>query len=68
MKKISVLFLALFLSATAQAHQLDKVTGLAMPESALAGKDGRVYVSEIGVFGDDRRRFICGGQTTQHQD
>jgi len=53
MKKISVLFLALFLSATAQAHQLDKVTGLAMPESALAGKDGRVYVSEIGVFGKD---------------
>lgn len=30
-----------------------KITGLAMPESAVAHPDGRVFVSEIGGFGED---------------
>jgi sugar lactone lactonase YvrE len=46
--------LALALSAAgAQADALKTVTGLATPESALIGPDGRIYVSEIGGFGKD---------------
>lgn len=33
------------------AANTDKVTGLRMPESAIAHIDGRVFVSEIGEFG-----------------
>ena len=40
-------------SMTAQAHEGKKITGLKMPESAIAAKDGRVFVSEIGEFGKD---------------
>jgi sugar lactone lactonase YvrE len=46
--------LALALSgADAQADTLKTVTGLAQPESAIIGPDGRIYVSEIGGFGKD---------------
>jgi sugar lactone lactonase YvrE len=54
--RISKLLLALVavVSMNAQAHETKKITGLKMPESAIAAKDGRVYVSEIGEFGKDR--------------
>lgn len=39
--------------SSAQAHLLNKVSGLNMPESALVAKDGQVYISEIGEFGKD---------------
>ena len=53
--RISKLLLALvaLISMTAQAHETKKITGLKMPESAIAAKDGRVFVSEIGEFGKD---------------
>ena len=53
--RISKLLLALvaLISITAQAHETKKITGLKMPESAIAAKDGRVFVSEIGEFGKD---------------
>jgi sugar lactone lactonase YvrE len=53
--RISKLLLALVavVSITAQAHETKKITGLKMPESAIAAKDGRVFVSEIGEFGKD---------------
>lgn len=53
--RISKLLLALVavVSMTAQAHETKKITGLKMPESAIAAKDGRVFVSEIGEFGKD---------------
>lgn len=35
------------------ATNLQKVTGLKMPESALQAKDGTIYVSEINEFGKD---------------
>lgn len=52
---ISRLLLALVavVSITAQAHETKKITGLKMPESAIAAKDGRVFVSEIGEFGKE---------------
>ncbi len=57
--KLSVLATAL-LSAmfslglqTAQAHEGKTISGLHMPESVVQGKDGKVYVSEIGEFGKD---------------
>lgn len=37
--------------ASPAAANTDKVTGLSMPESAIAHTDGRVFVSEIGEFG-----------------
>lgn len=40
-------------SITAHADDVKKVTGLKMPESVIAAKDGRVFVSEIGEFGKD---------------
>jgi len=46
----SLLFL---LTVAARADDLKTVTGLASPESAVIGADGRVYVSEIGEFGKD---------------
>ncbi len=39
--------------STAQAHEGKTISGLHMPESVVQGKDGRVYVSEIGEFGKD---------------
>jgi len=39
--------------AAAQADASKTITGLATPESALIGPDGRIYVSEIGGFGKD---------------
>lgn len=44
---------SLLLSATAFADTPQRVTGIKTPESAVAGADGRVYVSEIGEFGKD---------------
>jgi glucose/arabinose dehydrogenase len=38
-------------TASTAAAKTDKVTGLSMPESAIAHPDGRVFVSEIGEFG-----------------
>ena len=35
------------------AEELKKVSGFNMPESVVVAKDGRIYVSEIGVFGKD---------------
>jgi len=35
----------------AAAEEMRTVKGLASPESALVGPDGRIYVSEIGEFG-----------------
>ena len=49
-------FVALSLSLVllpVDAHETKKITGLKMPESAIASKDGRVFVSEIGEFGKD---------------
>lgn len=43
----------LFITATAQAAEPQKVTGLQSPESVVVGRDGRIYVSEIGEFGKD---------------
>lgn len=43
----------LLLPATVLADAPRRVTGLKTPESAVAGADGRVYVSEIGEFGKD---------------
>ncbi|MFZ9643267.1 MAG: SMP-30/gluconolactonase/LRE family protein [Candidatus Methylopumilus sp.] len=40
-------------AVSAQAHETKKITGLKMPESAIAAKDGRVFVSEIGEFGKE---------------
>ena len=53
--RISKLLLTLVavISMTAQAHETKKITGLKMPESAIAARDGRVFVSEIGEFGKD---------------
>ena len=36
-----------------KADELRSVQGLATPESAVIGPDGRIYVSEIGGFGKD---------------
>jgi gluconolactonase len=49
---LSVLSIAL-VSLSANADDVKKVTGLKMPESVIAAKDGRVFVSEIGEFGKD---------------
>ena len=51
-KSFVALSLSLVLLA-AEAHETKKITGLKMPESAIASKDGRVFVSEIGEFGKD---------------
>ncbi len=36
-----------------EAASTDTVTGLMMPESAIAHPDGRIFVTEIGEFGKD---------------
>jgi len=46
--------LPLLLTASlVKADELRSVQGLATPESAVIGSDGRIYVSEIGGFGKD---------------
>lgn len=50
---LSVVSIALVISLSAHADDVKKVTGLKMPESVIASKDGRVFVSEIGEFGKD---------------
>jgi gluconolactonase len=54
-KLISTLMLAglLWAGMTAQAAEPRKITGLKTPESAVVGKDGRIYVSEINEAGKD---------------
>ncbi len=52
MSKLLVALVAV-VCISAQAHEVKKITGLKMPESAIAAKDGRVFVSEIGEFGKD---------------
>jgi len=47
------LLLACSALAAAQDAVPGKITGLRNPESAAAGPDGRIYVSEIGEFGKD---------------
>ncbi len=37
----------------AQAAEMQKITGLKTPESAIQAKDGRIYISEINEFGKD---------------
>ncbi|MPS48127.1 SMP-30/gluconolactonase/LRE family protein [Methylobacillus sp.] len=44
---------ALMLSATASGHELKVVQGFNNPESVLADRAGRVFVSEIGEFDQD---------------
>ena len=41
------------LASQANAHETIKLSGFKMPESVIAAKDGRVFVSEIGAFGTD---------------
>ena len=43
----------LFSGTVVQAYETKTVTGLKTPESAISGKDGRIYVSEINEFGKD---------------
>ena len=66
MKKplLSALFVA-GLSVSASSADLPKpiVTGLKNPESVCLGKDGQVFVTEIGEFGKDG-----DGQVTQIVD
>lgn len=52
--KLCVVLSCLCASVAVQAQaQPEKRSGLKMPESAVSGPDGRVYVSEIGEFGKD---------------
>jgi gluconolactonase len=44
---------SLLFSVAVHAADPQKVIGLQTPESVVAGRDGRVYVSEIGGFGKD---------------
>lgn len=49
---VASIYLSLGL-AQAQAAEMQKITGLKTPESAIQGKDGRIYISEINEFGKD---------------
>ena len=52
--KLLVLITGIYLSLNlAQAAEMQKITGLKTPESAIQGKDGRIYISEINEFGKD---------------
>jgi sugar lactone lactonase YvrE len=53
--KLAVALAAAFmlLGSSAQAHDAKTISGLKTPESAIAGKDGRIFVSEINEFGKD---------------
>jgi len=48
-----VFAVSLLFSVAVHAAEPQTVTGLKTPESVVAGRDGRVYVSEIGEFGKD---------------
>jgi sugar lactone lactonase YvrE len=52
LKSLIALSLSLAL-LPAYGHETKKLSGFKMPESAIAAKDGRVFVSEIGEFGKD---------------
>ena len=52
-KNLATLLLGALFAISAQAHEGKTIKGLKMPESAIAAKDGRVFVSEIGEFGKD---------------
>ena len=52
-KSFIALVLGTLVSFAVHAHETKKVTELKMPESAIAAKDGRVFVSEIGEFGKE---------------
>ncbi len=53
-KKLFTLIASIYLSLNlAQAAEMQKVTGLKNPESAIQAKDGRIYISEINEFGKD---------------
>lgn len=51
----SIIGTLLLIAAAGQANAAEPrtVKGLTMPESAIVGADGRIYVSEIGEFGKD---------------
>lgn len=55
--KLSALLIACFLTlgcqSTKYSYQAKKITGLQMPESVVQAKDGRIFVSEIGEFGNN---------------
>lgn len=52
--QIFTLIAGLYLSLNlAQAAEMQAITGLKTPESAIQGKDGRIYISEINGFGKD---------------
>ncbi len=53
LKTLLLLGLLTIISLPVGAHETKKVTGFKMPESVIAAKDGRVFVSEIGEFGKD---------------
>ncbi len=52
--KLFALIAGIYLTLNlAQAAERQKITGLKTPESAIQGKDGRIYISEINEFGKD---------------
>lgn len=52
--KIAALIASIYLNSSfALAGEMQKITGLKMPESAIQAKDGRIFVSEINEFGKD---------------
>ena len=52
--KIAALIASIYLNNSfATAAEMQKITGLKTPESAIQAKDGRIFVSEINEFGKD---------------
>lgn len=51
--KTAILALLLMASGIAHAHDAKKLSGFKAPESVVADKQGRVFVSEIGEFNKD---------------
>ncbi|MBA3695479.1 MAG: SMP-30/gluconolactonase/LRE family protein [Methylotenera sp.] len=52
-KKIIATLLLMAFAGISQAKDLQKVTGLKMPESVVQAKDGTIYISEINGFDKD---------------
>ena len=52
-KKIIATMLMMAFTGVVQAKDLQKVTGLKMPESVVQAKDGSIYISEINGFDKD---------------
>lgn len=52
-KKVIATLLMMAFTGLAQAKDLQKVTGLKMPESVVQAKDGTIYISEINGFDKD---------------